>query len=366
MTLTPTLAYIKLEVLQAIEEYSDSNSKTHKHTRKFFKTATSPLVIDDGIFYAPPARKPDLCAVDIAPGTKEPTKITSRPRTAPGILWRHISLPVEIKLRRSDGPYSPDGSEANTVKLIVAETADFIRLHLAVRPFQIFSFALMIFGTHFCITYWDHGGALISPEYDVSSKNGLEMFIRVITRLTNDMNYIELGQDPTVRLVPERSIWDSAYPVFIVSVPGGTKQTEWVTVGEPIFTSTSLLGRATSVWRVKRSQSATSDTVYCILKSAWRHELRTSESDRYQEVGTPPPGGVARFLQGGDVKLGKGKDKDKSMSINFLRHGINSAALKAKSDRILHRLLLASFGQGIAKFESPTEFINAMHDAIQG
>lgn len=54
------------------------------------------------------------------------------------------------------------------------------------------------------------------------------------------------------------------------------------------------------------------------------------------------------------------------MSVNLLRHGINDAAPKFKPDQILHRLLLASYGQGIAKFDSPTEFMNAMHDAIQG
>lgn len=329
-------------------------SVTEGYHRHFVKTANTPLRSDNGIFYAPPRRKPDFCLVDVG-------SIKADNKTKPkGVLWRHVAMPVEVKLHEADGPYT---RQPTTIKKIVAETADFVRLHLAVRPFQISSYALMLFGTKFCITYWDHGGLLVSKAYDLLTD--LEKFIRIIVRVTRFMTYVDMGQDPTVTPLDSDYPWTQDYPRFDVSVPGGDGKTKCQTHGPPIFTSTSILGRATSVWKVTLQQPGVSEPTQCIMKTAWRRDGRRPESDIYEMVQSSGSTlrGVARYMQGGDARHGKKMDKIVTVAGLRIEMGLSS---KPKRDHFMHRLLLESYGKGIADFDSPAEFIGAMHDAIQG
>ena len=271
-------------------------------------------------------------------------------------------MPVEVKPRVSEGPYA---EKSTTIRTIVAETADFIRLHLAVRPFQIFSYALMLYGTKYCITLWDHGGLLISSEFDLETTSGLETFIRIIVRVSRFMTYVEMGQDPTVTPVDTKYPFTEEYPEFTVSVPGGDGRTLCRTNGPPIFTSTSVIGRATSVWKVVLHQPGVFEPIRCIMKTAWRRNERRSESEIYGMVQSPDSTlkGVAVFLQGGDV--GFGKKIDNVMKVSGLRIGMGSSSVP-KQDHVMHRLLLKSYGKSISDFDSPGEFIGAMHDAIRG
>ena len=278
------------------------------------------------------------------------------------LLWRHVAMPVKIKPHRSD---TPRPSKITDIKEIVAETADFMRLHLAVRPFQIFSYALMLFETNCCITQWDHGGLLISKEYDLLTTHGLETFIRIIVRITCFMNYVEMGQDPTVKTLDLDYPSVKTYPKFQVSVPGGDGKTLCQTDGPPIFTSASILGRATSVWRVVLHQPGVSEPTKFIMKTAWRIDERRSESEIYSIVQSSDSTlkGVAIFLQGGDVEFGK--EMDNAVKLSRLRIHMGSSS-RPKQDQVMHRLLLKSYGKGISDFDSPAEFIGAMHDAIRG
>ena len=268
-------------------------------------------------------------------------------------------MPVKVK---ADGPYA---EKSTTIKTIVAETADFIRLHLAIRPFQIFSYALMLYGTKYCITLWDHGGLLISSEFDLKTTSGLETFIRIIARVFRFMTYVEMGQDPTVAPVDTKYPCTEDYPEFTISVPGGNGKTLCRTNGPPIFTSTSIIGRATSVWKVVLHQPGLSKPIRCIMKTAWRRNERRSESDIYNMVQSSDSTlkGVAIFFQGGDVEFGKKIDKAVKVSGLRIDMGLSSSP---KQDHVMHRLLLKSYGKGVANFDSPAEFIGAMHDAIRG
>ena len=73
--------------------------------------------------------------------------------------------------------------------------------------------------------------------------------------------------------------------------------------------------------------------------------------------------GVARFLQGGDVEFGK--KMDNTIKVSGLRVDMGSSG-RPNQDQVMHRLLLQSYGKGISDFDSPAEFIGAVHDAIRG
>ena len=59
------------------------------------------------------------------------------------LLWRKVLACVEVKCSSSEGPYR---TLSGRVKSIVAQAGDYMRLHLAHRPFQLFSLCVLVWG----------------------------------------------------------------------------------------------------------------------------------------------------------------------------------------------------------------------------
>ena len=96
-----------------------------------------------------------------------------------------------------------------------------------------------------------------------------EIFVRVIRSLTCHSSSVEFGQDPTVITLPDQQheIWRNQtkdlgleppkdFPMFVITM-GGLGSPSWHTIGLPIWTSVSLLGRGTSVWLVQENGAGT-------------------------------------------------------------------------------------------------------------
>ncbi|KAF8180595.1 hypothetical protein BJ912DRAFT_980853, partial [Pholiota molesta] len=75
----------------------------------------------------------------------------------------------------------------------------YARMHLSARPSLLFSVALLVFGSEFCVAVFDRAGAQFSPMRDVWADTRL--FVRVVKSLTCLLSDLELGHDPMVALV---------------------------------------------------------------------------------------------------------------------------------------------------------------------
>ncbi|GJJ15479.1 hypothetical protein Clacol_009757 [Clathrus columnatus] len=104
----------------------------------------------------------------------------------------------ELKTTSVQGP--KPAKQGDTVKAIVSQAADYARLHLTCRPFQLFSIGLLIFGKQFCVAIFDRDGVQFSPIHDLW--DNLDILIRIIRRMTHEMSPVDLGQDPNVNILP--------------------------------------------------------------------------------------------------------------------------------------------------------------------
>lgn len=128
------------------------------------------------------------------------------------------------------------------------------------------------------------------------------IFVKLVHRLCSDLAPVELGQDPTVRLLPrELKPPGAADTDMFINSPFGDAPRMWCTVGYPLWSSLSLLGRGTLVWRViPFEKNQLIYTTEMVLKTAWRKPERTPEADIYKLLG--PHTGLARYVAGGDVR----------------------------------------------------------------
>lgn len=190
-----------------------------------------------------------------------------------------------------------------------------------------------------------------SPQMEVFNAEGVTKdFIRVVRRLSHDLTEQELGRDPTVLVA--HSADRSLFPTYSVGLSTGsnlgrTNNTSqhggpWKTEGRPIWTAYSLFGRGTTVWRVKEDFGQRSQV---ILKTAWRHNKRETESKIYeflQELRIIGKPGIAVFVGGKDVTL-EGSSGDTKLSVNSLRPP--GAEFQLHEDIVLHRVVLGSVGK---------------------
>ncbi|KAF9500174.1 hypothetical protein BDN71DRAFT_1185603 [Pleurotus eryngii] len=156
---------------------------------------------------------------------------------------------------------------------------DYARLHLSADPLRVFSVGLLLYEFHFMVAMFDQDGACLSASYHL--RDDLDIFIRAIHQLGYGLTDVELGRDPTVKLLHSprddqlrlaldviveeqvKSTVSRKFPSYKItlkardtySMDGITKHIEaeataWVTIGPPIWSSLSYLGRGSSVWRV--------------------------------------------------------------------------------------------------------------------
>jgi hypothetical protein len=241
------------------------------------------------------------------------------------------------------------------VKPVVCQAADYARLHLSARPFQLFSVGLLIFGAKFCVAIFDRAGVMFSPIHDMWEDT--ETFVRVIRSLTCQLSSVELGQDPTVTILPDpqHEAWRNQtkdlgretpkdFPTFVITM-GGPSGPSWYTIGLPIWTSVSLLGRGTSVWLVREDGTGP----VLVLKNTWRSASRVSESMIYGSIDGDHPA-LAKLHQGEDVLF---PGEQRYITSGNLRDP--AIEKKIEGDVFLHRLLLKSRGRPLWEYRSEKE-----------
>ncbi|KAL0955611.1 hypothetical protein HGRIS_001846 [Hohenbuehelia grisea] len=288
----------------------------------------------------------------------------------------------------------------------VCQAADYARLHISSRPFQLFSVGLLIFGLEFMIGIFDRDGVTLSPVYSLDTN--LKTFVKVVRRLVSPhLTNIALGRDPTVSQLPLAhplyAVIRSAavtlraspdFPSFVVSIPKELTKLDhgmilrervedpWVTIGPPVWVSFSLIGRGTNIWRVARITMESGiwtfvrDSGVFILKDAWRNSWRTGEAAIYGSLPSHPTG-VARFLQGGDVVFPS--DKKEVISAYNLRNlpgadiyaeenlqPIGPSSGDGQPTAVLHRLVLQTIGRPLWDFVNYVELMRAFRAAITG
>jgi hypothetical protein len=196
--------------------------------------------------------------------------------------------------------------------------------------------------------------------------NDTKTFIRVIRALTCHLSPVELGQDPTVTTLPNEQhiLWriktkdfgrwaPEDFPTFVITSGGRT----WYTVGLPIWTSVSLLGRGTSIWLVRANGTG---PVF-VLKNTWRSVARLSESVIYGSVIGHHPA-LAKLHLGEDVHF---PGEEQYITTDNLR-GPNLEDEIEGEGVILHRLILESRGRPLWEYRSEKELLEGIRAAVSG
>jgi hypothetical protein len=300
--------------------------------------------------------RPDLALVDHS--TQE--------RRQDWCLWRHFAVLLKVKCDRSDGPNPADGT---TLTRLAAQLADMARFHLAARPFMRYSVHLTVCGSIFNLAIFDRAGGVVSKDYSIIKDLGT--FIRVIRRLGRDLDAYDLGLDRTVVPLHTLGSWKE-FPEFQVMVGGST----YITQGVPLWQSTSLVGRGTFVWVVKRKVNGEQDgkggAEAFILKNAWRACARLAESTVYKMLYSATQestshltnlDGVAKFLDGGDV-FDPTQPND-VIKVSNHRKGFGKP-INENDDPVLHRLVLASHGRKLYEFGTFSQLMRAAKQMSSG
>lgn len=281
------------------------------------------------------------------------------------LLWRNVLCCIQVKFEANIGPLRERNVPANAddkVTESVAQAADYARMHMSCRPFQIFSVNVMIFASHFTVSVYDRGGVMHSHQMDVYDDRGVaDDFIRVVRLLSCDLTEPDLGFDPTVTTLPSAD--PTQPPAYNVGFcPPSTGAERWNTVGRPIWTASTLLGRGTTAWRV---QSNVTTRSACVLKTAWCHQDRNGEAEVYKFmkeckiVGTR---GIAAFRSGKDVFKASEPGCRSVLSVNSLR----PPEAKLTKDIVLHRVVLDSVGRPLWEYDDPAHFIRALLAVVEG
>ncbi|KAF7976490.1 hypothetical protein HWV62_6279 [Athelia sp. TMB] len=340
-------------LFQKIEDFS-WNEKPKEPLRRW-SNHSSKTLFKEGNSWSFPKISPDFILSDHEPQ-----------RAQASALWHQQSSYAEFKATFAQGPYGSQHVECP--RPIVTQAADYARLHLSARPFQLFSICLLVFGSHFCVAIFDREGVVFSPHYDIWKDLGT--FVRVIRRLSCDMTSVELGHDPTARLLNIKDLaglrsnypnvfekcpdenCPPVFPTFEVSMGQGNKR--WYTQGYPIWSSLSLLGRGTVVWRVLDPDSGK----LVVLKSAWRSGGHLAESKIWGSARGKHPG-VADFVFGADVIFA-----DLNCTINV--DAIRGRPPGAVCSPTLHRLILNSYGTPVWEYTSELELLKGFRAALLG
>jgi len=379
-------------------------------------------VIDD--------RRPDLTLIDLHPNEPVPSK----PYGRLGCIYFEVKVssdkcPNPIRASRETQPTKPANKPTpsittnslahsstpgidqdhdkggHIVKEILGQIGDVARLHLATRPFLRYSLHITLCGTVFNVCLFDRAGAIVSEDYDIIKDLGI--FVRLIRRVTCEMDAYDLGLDRTV--VPLSCLGSvQHYPRFKVFV--GEERKAYYTRGLPIWQSTSLCGRGSFVCEVTEEDDPTSLSSF-VLKNAWRSPKRLAESLLYKLLHAIPRDDnmeeldcVATFVKGGDVVAipepceisepvtgananpGQGgttvqqgyshgveddggacnKPTEQRMRISTHRARCPGSIRKAREDSICHRLILSSRGRSMVSYTKTSTLLRGAKGAAKG
>lgn len=270
--------------------------------------------------------------------------------------WHHVHTIVEVKCPENLGPPSTP---------TMVQIADQARLQLNVHPFRLFSIVLVIHSNKFSVVVVDRAGVMYSPPVPIYDDDGLTaVFIAVIQQLSHGLTDHELGLDPSVERQPSALETFPTYHIQPQMVDHGepvyTDVGQLVTIDEPIWSSMSLFGRGSAVWRV-----SSNDGRALVMKTAWRHRDRAMESAIYGHLrrlrveGSSVPG-IAAFVAGGDVTFDS--DEHSAVSVNAIR----PASMQINGDIVLHRVILASKGKPLWEWTDEKELLLGFLAIVNG
>ncbi|KAI0631832.1 hypothetical protein C8Q77DRAFT_165145 [Trametes polyzona] len=282
--------------------------------------------------------------------------------------WRHQAAFVEI---RPSSKQHPGDSQNPEARPLLTQVANYARLHLSARPFSIFSVSLMIFGDKFCLCIFDRLGGLVSPVFDMW--HDLGMLVRVVWNMTCVLTDEELGRDPSVSLHLNPDISSANEVIYrIHSVDESGHRRDWCTQDALIWTSLSLFGRGTTIWRVRAlSQDGSPTGPVRIMKTSWRSSRRNPESDAYQVIETikryssnaGQPLTITEWVSGGDVTVeNKVNGEMETITTHYLRGAFYP---EGEETVILHRMILAPEGRPIWEYDDEGELLQAFIDVLK-
>ena len=342
---TPDVEYVP-------DEEDEEDEEDGKDGKEFEGEISEEAIMDD--------RKPDISLIDLPHSRVVPTNY----------LWRQCAVFMEVKKDGRDGPLNTDSIKAQLpqgepvgtsrammgCKTIITQIADNARILMATRPFLRFCLHITFCGTNFNLALFDRNGAIISRTYNFKTHLGL--FIRVIRRLSCEMNAYDLGLDTTVR--PEGCLGAVDYPSYLVKI---SDETWYRTEGVPLWQSTSLLGRGTLVFNA-REHSEPNGMLH-ILKNAWREDGRLKESELYELMQDSDgpfkyPKTLAKFIVGGDIPLHKGA------MVTIEGHRARFGSKLIGNGATIHRLVLASRGESLGSYNSFKQLLKAAWGIVVG
>ncbi|TFY74787.1 hypothetical protein EWM64_g9225 [Hericium alpestre] len=349
----PHLAVIFNDIIRDHRSAAQQNTTIRPPTRCFVK-GHQLLPEEEHHTIGFPTVNPDFTITDDGPSGNG---VRSSERMAR--LWRHRSAFVEVKPAKDQGP-KPAGSKPDTIHDLVVQSADYARLHMSSRPFLLFSVGLLIFGSQFCVGIFDRGGVMLSPVYDMWED--IRLFIAVIRSLAS-VDSQDLGLDPSVRLLGDEDgirLTGVDYPAHIIDPIGIDATTKWCTVGPPLWSSISLLGRGTVIWRVRKYLGQKLSDEEFVMKTAWRSSKRDKESDIYTSI-KGHCAGLSRLVTGGDVLVHVGS-KTERITVRYLRRESDDPQAETP---VLHRLILTPVGRPLWDYRSDTELLQGLLDALE-
>ncbi|KAG2070715.1 hypothetical protein BDR04DRAFT_594243 [Suillus decipiens] len=104
-----------------------------------------------------PLDKPDFVLAEVPP-TSDPLTPTIDVGSD-CVKWRQISGFIEVKSNVREGP---NATKSTPVRHIVSEGANYARLIMAARPFQLYVLCVFIYGHKFSLGWYDRRGVIIS------------------------------------------------------------------------------------------------------------------------------------------------------------------------------------------------------------
>ncbi|KAF8908625.1 hypothetical protein CPB84DRAFT_1843510 [Gymnopilus junonius] len=362
--------YKPLSTIFEYIETLDAGEGMSSQFKNTFQSADEIQIESDGTMLHFPLAKPTFTLLEFSP----PIPPTPQPhRSKHTVVRRQQAAFCEVMASEQHSPKYTMSLDAGNVKPIVAQAAYHARLHLTTRPFQLFSVVLLIFGLDFCVAIFDRGGLCFSPIHKIFADP--EKFICVVRAMTHQLSPEELGRDPTVTELSEKQhqAWldyvesslqhpidrTDYYPTFQVKDISKFRNRTLLTIGKPIWSSLTLLGRGTSVWLM--ADKSTRDIF--VLKTAWRKGSHKSESQIYSSIKGEHPA-LAKFESGGDVMFPG--TQEQTITVNSLRQQATKrpTSQDIDDDVILHRLILRTRGRSILQWTSYKELLLGIRAAV--
>lgn len=326
--------------------------------KRVFADTQSVMKADEPLTFGFPNIKPDLTVLPVDVNQAKSNK------------WQDLNFFGEVK---PSARQSPQGANAATIPLIVTQAADYARLFLSARPFMLYCVGIMIFGIDCSIGIFDRAGITFSPKFNIF--DDLETFVEVVYGLLRKSSIYTLGLDPSAIPINDSEtrqltgLKDATFYSSYIIRSVGLDTRQWCTIGPPMWTSLSLLGRGTTVWHVRHymdgPNKARLDGEEFIMKTSWRYSGRTSESSIYtaiENIGTTP--GLAKFVCGGDVEHPQTKSFITVAHPNTVPS--TDSDLLSTPTLILHRLILANVGRPLWTYRCDLDLLQGIRDVVQG